>query len=264
MKFSSYFLSFAIYSFIGWLHESVLCSLYHEKRLINRGFLLGPYCPIYGFGAVLCFIVLGNVQSPVLIFCAAAVICCTLEYITSYVMEKLFHARWWDYSHYPFQLNGRICLYGALLFGAGNVVICKWLEPFILKLISLISPLALHTVSSVLFALMITDVIHTVLKWNKLRQHLKELHTALDSLREEMESHSLEEVLNEISDKWKLEIEEKKKNLHITIEDLHIRIKKDELRFFNAFPRLRIIPYEHVLLKMKFKENIHKLYHKKA
>lgn len=87
----------------------VVCKLIQFRRFINRGFLIGPYCPIYGFGSVLIGLLLSRYAGePLVVFILAMVVCGTLEYVTSYLMEKLFHARWWDYSDKRFNLNGRI------------------------------------------------------------------------------------------------------------------------------------------------------------
>ena len=111
-----YFLWFLFYSFVGWVYESILVSC-QQHRLVNRGFLNGPLCPIYGTGATLAIAVLGNVHNPVIIFLVSMVGATILEYSTSWVMEQLFHARWWDYSNFRFNLQGRVCLLGALIFG---------------------------------------------------------------------------------------------------------------------------------------------------
>ena len=91
-----WFLLFLIYSFCGWIWESVFCSLWSRHKLINRGFLNGPYCPIYGYGALLDLIVLGHITDPLLLFLLSGTLSCLLEYLTSVGMEALFHARWWD------------------------------------------------------------------------------------------------------------------------------------------------------------------------
>ena len=102
MNFTTYFLLFIIYAFLGWVME-VTAKLIQYKRFINRGFLVGPYCPIYGFGAVLITILLERyLYDPVILFVMAIVTCATLEYLTSWIMEKLFKARWWDYSNRKF------------------------------------------------------------------------------------------------------------------------------------------------------------------
>ena len=114
------FLWFLFYSFCGWVYESILVSIL-ERRPVNRGFLNGPLCPIYGAGAVGAVVVLGQVHNPLVVFLLSMVGASILEYVTSWVMEALFHARWWDYSDYKFNLNGRICLLGAFVFGVGGV-----------------------------------------------------------------------------------------------------------------------------------------------
>lgn len=93
-----YFLLFIIYAVIGWCME-VICKLIQYKKFVDRGFLIGPYCPIYGVGALLITFFLNKyVQDPVVLFVMAVVVCGILEYLTSYFMEKIYHARWWDYS----------------------------------------------------------------------------------------------------------------------------------------------------------------------
>lgn len=96
------FLWFLFYSFCGWVYESILVSIL-ERRPVNRGFLNGPLCPIYGAGAVGAVVVLGQVHNPLVVFLLSMVGASILEYVTSWVMEALFHARWWDYSDYKIQ-----------------------------------------------------------------------------------------------------------------------------------------------------------------
>ena len=137
-KAETLFLWFMIYSVVGWIYESILCSV-AQKKFINRGFLNGPYCPIYGSGAVLVILVLGKLTNPFLLFFAGALLTCSLEYLTSFVMEKLFHARWWDYSKRKFNINGRVCLIGAVVFGAFSTVLVLWIHPLVTKLTDLTS-----------------------------------------------------------------------------------------------------------------------------
>ncbi|KFI51299.1 putative ABC transporter permease [Bifidobacterium callitrichos] len=155
------FLWFLFYSFCGWVYESILVSV-QERRPVNRGFLNGPLCPIYGTGAVLGVVVLGGVRNPILLFVISAVGACLLEYVTSWAMELLFHARWWDYSNFPFNLNGRICLYGALIFGVGGVVIVDVVQPEVARVTAMIPIMVIHWLFVTLFALTVADTIITV------------------------------------------------------------------------------------------------------
>ena len=110
LQIEQYIALFFIYSFLGWVMESILETV-RKKRFVNRGFLIGPYCPIYGAGVLLITILLAKYNDDIWItFLMSLLICGTLEYATSYIMEKIFKARWWDYSYRKFNINGRICL----------------------------------------------------------------------------------------------------------------------------------------------------------
>ena len=134
-NFCYYFLLFIIYSFMGWLME-IIDNIIVKHKIVNRGFLLGPYCPIYGFGCLSLIFFLSNYKSdPIILFFMAIVICSILEYSTSYIMEKLFKLRWWDYTDKKFNINGRICAETMIPFGLlGTLVICI-INPFFAELV---------------------------------------------------------------------------------------------------------------------------------
>lgn len=130
-----YILLFFFYSAAGWLLESVYCSI-GEKKIINRGFLTGPLCPIYGTAAIVMAVLIYNPfkDKPLLVFLLGIIFCDIVEYITSYVMEKLFAARWWDYTYEFMNLNGRICLKHSLYWGVISVVFVKTIHPAVERL----------------------------------------------------------------------------------------------------------------------------------
>ena len=137
---ASYIIRFMAYSLLGWLYECTYCTI-KTKHWMNRGFLFGPVCPIYGAGAVAATVlfqdlaVFGGTEAPVwkiFLICAAG--SAVLEYVTSWVLERSFHAVWWDYSDVPLNVNGRICLPATLGFGAAGVLIVRFLLPFIASL----------------------------------------------------------------------------------------------------------------------------------
>lgn len=116
-------------AFLGWVLE-VSCKAVQFRRFINRGFLIGPYCPIYGCGAVLIGRLLSRFDGrPAVVFALAMAVCGVLEYLTSYAMEKLFHARWWDYSHRRFNLNGRVCANTLIPFGLMGLLLVYGVRP---------------------------------------------------------------------------------------------------------------------------------------
>ena len=148
IEIEMYVLLFFACSFLGWCME-VTCKLVQFGRFINRGFLLGPLCPIYGTGAVLMayFLPLWTTQVEST-FLLALVLCGTLEYITSWLMEKLFHARWWDYSQKRFNINGRVCASNLLAFGVMGVFVVKVLKPFAFGLFAKIPTVWLDAIPS--------------------------------------------------------------------------------------------------------------------
>lgn len=158
-EIEQYIALFFIYSIAGWIMESVSISI-RNKKITNRGFLIGPYCPIYGFGVVLITILLQKYHDDIpATFFLSILICGTLEYATSYFMEKIFKARWWDYSSRKFNINGRICLETLVPFGIAGTVITIWINPFLLKYINMVPTLAMHIILGIISILFIADSI---------------------------------------------------------------------------------------------------------
>ncbi|MBS7021081.1 MAG: putative ABC transporter permease [Firmicutes bacterium] len=154
------FLLFMIYSFLGWMME-VVCCFSISKKIINRGFLIGPYCPIYGFGALFITLFLDLIPSknPIFIFITCILICSFLEYSTSYILEKIFHARWWDYSDKKFNLNGRICLETMVPFGILGLLIYYITNPIFKDILGKLSANVLSFTSSTILFIVIIDIL---------------------------------------------------------------------------------------------------------
>ena len=155
--FCRYFLYFMFYSFIGWTME-VLVSLWNKKKFVNRGFLIGPYCPIYGWGVILILKIIGNnTQDFLSVFLKSILICSLLEYFTSYFMEKIFNVRWWDYSQKKFNINGRICLETMLPFGILASIIIYFIHPAVKSVVGKLSNTALIVISLIILIIYIID-----------------------------------------------------------------------------------------------------------
>lgn len=178
------FLWFLLYSFAGWVYESILVSV-SERHPVNRGFLNGPLCPIYGCGAVLAIVLLRDFTNPVEIFLISSFGASILEYATSWGMEKLFHARWWDYSHFRFNIQGRICLLGAIVFGFGGVLIIDVVQPQVERITTMIPLMAMHVMCVVFAIAVVVDTIITVLGIVDLSDHLAKFGDAVQSRVEE-------------------------------------------------------------------------------
>ena len=165
MKFSNeqLFLIFMIYSFLGYLAEVVYCRLI-DGKFVNRGFLFGPICPIYGCGAILIILLLHQYfSSPFLIFVLSILITSFVEYMTSIIMEKIFKAKWWDYSNLPFNLNGRICLRNSTLFGLAAIIMVYVINPVIFKIIRNIDNNLLNIMTILLIIIFIIDIFISIL-----------------------------------------------------------------------------------------------------
>ena len=162
-------LLFFVYAIAGWCME--VCLKYRQyHRFINRGFLTGPWLPIYGFGAILITLgvnaVAGYDHSVFTTFLISLVLCGTVEYVASWIMEKRFHARWWDYSQKPMNLNGRVWIGNLILFGLAGVVVDNLANPLLLRLFNGISLRARTIIATVLLVVIVADyvVTHFVLK----------------------------------------------------------------------------------------------------
>ena len=155
---------FFFYSFLGWCMEVVLKYI-QLHRFVNRGFYTGPVCPIYGSGAVLITLVvqwLSPLESAVgTTFAISFLLCGALEYFTSLVMEKRFHARWWDYSQKPMNLHGRVWIGNLVLFGLGGVAVVHLMNPVLLESLAGFSVVAQEITAGVLLALFAADYVLT-------------------------------------------------------------------------------------------------------
>lgn len=211
-KISFVFLLFFAYSVIGWVME-VLLKLIINKKFINRGFLIGPYCPIYGVGALLAISLLTKfLDSPIVVFALSMIICSLTEYFTSFVLEKLFHTSWWDYSDMKFNINGRVCIEFMILFGIGCLLVLYIINPFIVSFLNKIPVNIINLTSIILFVIFIIDIIISliiIIRFSKISNNAKEDNTE-----------------------------------KVTAYVKKVIIKKGKAlytRFINAFPRMKII-----------------------
>lgn len=156
-KICFYFMLFLLYSFIGWSIE-VIGQLLEKHRFINRGFLVGPICPIYGWGCIAMILTLTKYKSDFfLLFAMAIVICSILEYFTSYFMEKLFHVRWWDYTRRKYNINGRICAETMIPFGILGCLVIYIVNPILSSILLKISVSTLNIIAIILFVIYVID-----------------------------------------------------------------------------------------------------------
>lgn len=222
---------------VGWIYESTLCSV-RAHKFINRGFLNGPYCPIYGWGAVLDILILGKVQNPVLLFFIGAIVTCSLEYFTSYIMEKLFHARWWDYSKRKFNINGRVCLLGAVVFGAFSVILIKLVHPLVSDVTNSLPRAALHWLAAVMFAIIAADECVTIGGIAGFNKKLKELAAATENVKADigLKLHDKGGLGSEVYNA-----------VHNAAAVFVQKLNAQQRRILAAFPKLRTMEHNDIL-----------------
>ena len=184
-------LLFVIYAFVGWLQEVIL-SLFQHHKFINRGFLIGPICPIYGFGTVFMTVTLTQFKDhPIAVFALGMMACSVLEYSTSYIMEKLFNNRWWDYSNMKFNINGRICLETMVPFGIGALLMMYVGNPIF---IPLLESIPLNIRYAIILALVLIAIIDISISFNIII-NLKHISNNIKSDSTEVISKKVKEIL---------------------------------------------------------------------
>jgi len=185
---------FALYSFIGWIMETIYAST-SKKKFINRGFLNGPFCPIYGFGAILIIqllTLLNNrlsiVSESILIKILLAIVLTTiLEYITGYILEKLFNCKWWDYSNEQLNLKGRVCIKYSIFWGILSYILITFIHPITVKIVGFLSVSMQAVVTGIIIIYFILDTIKSVTEMIDLRQVvLKHYKYPLENFREQI------------------------------------------------------------------------------
>ena len=258
---------FFIYSTLGWLMETTLNSVKH-KTFINRGFLTGFYCPIYGVGMCSIYLFCSPFASnPFLVFIVGLVVATLIEYITGMLMEKLFHASWWDYSHFKCNLNGKICLRISIAWGVLALVFTCYIQPFFVILIGKIPKIPGIIFLYTLTFLFIIDCIfstHSAFKLSTrmpslaiLRNELStiieqsKLYTTAEELRKWTETYKSNVSISYIMEKLRLQLTEasdsSSEKLRQAISALHKKYTEQinkyslgEKRLLKAFPRLSL------------------------
>lgn len=185
------FLYFVIYSFIGWCCETTYCSVL-QKQFVNRGFLNGPFCPIYGFGALAIVATLTPfVHNIPLLFVFSIIITSIMEYFTSFVLEKLFNMKWWDYSNHKFNIHGRVCLENSLMFGVLSLIVMLIIHPIVVDFIDYIPKNILFILGisiEIYFVLDLIITVHTILQLNG---KLKQIHLIIKELKDKKEYYKI-------------------------------------------------------------------------
>ena len=207
-------LFFIVYSFLGWVMESTVRTI-SERKIINTGFLYGPFCPIYGIGALIILLFLERYKDNIFIlFIISFIVLSSWEYIVGWLLEKIFKTKYWDYSDHKFNIQGRICLINSIAWGILGVAFVKYVHPFIENLIFKIPGKVLF-VLTIIGIYIIIDAIITMIKVGTLEKEINKLSIIGKNLKEKLEE--LKETTENVAMK------------QITMNDIENRI--NELKY---------------------------------
>ena len=188
MLIARYFVYFIIFSALGWVYESLVMTIY-SKKWCNRGFLFGPICPIYGFGAVGGTLLFTYCLDPGMelwkMFLLFSLGTAFLEFTTSYILERWFHARWWDYSKAPLNIQGRVCVPASVGFGIAGILFVHYALPFIHSLDRFDYPLAIEAISLLFMLLLALDIALTLSALTDLVTRLETFQSDFDGMMED-------------------------------------------------------------------------------
>lgn len=188
---AQYVLWFFAYSFAGWVFEE-LYTLAKLGKVVNRGFVAGPVLPIYGAGALMAVVLLSPIANPLAQFAVGCAAAAAMEYATSWVLEKVFHARWWDYADMPLNLNGRICLPGVLLFGLMMLCVNLLVQPVLARATAALPPDVVSFSAMALLVLFAVDVAVTVVRLQSLTERLTMLQERVGEMASDLASSAAE------------------------------------------------------------------------
>ncbi len=254
------FLYFLLYSFAGWTCETVWCSV-GERKFAERGFLAGPICPIYGFGALaVIYLLKPYTENWFTVFLAGLVVTSFLEYVTGWALETLFHLKLWDYSKRFCNLNGRICLRNSVLFGLMSVLLVWIIHPWVVKGISYIPNDWLAGISLPLFALFLADCVISIRNVLQLNGKLEKLHQAAEEWKEKNEAlrQTLQQNVEGRLESARQQREERAQaararieQLNARMEELQTQIKRKQRRILRAFPDMTSKRHPDLLEQLK-------------
>lgn len=232
---------FLIYAFLGWCTEVAYAAL-ETGKFVNRGFLNGPVCPIYGCGVLLVVVVLTPLKENLLIlFFGSLALTTAIEFITGFLLEKIFHNQWWDYSNEHFNLFGYICLKFSILWGLACTFVMDIIHPAIYKAIKYfphIPGVTLMVILALVFACDVGFTVATILKFNKRLRLMEEIAVKLKDVSDEIGENIYEDVM-EVQ-----ELRQKHNELMSTRQFGHGRLLK-------AFPGMKSKKHQESLLKLK-------------
>src|SRR5574344_992825 len=228
---------FIVYSIGGWAVESVYRSIC-EKRLINSGFMYGPYCPIYGFGTLIMILILQNLKSDItILFIVSFVVLSMWEYLVAVYLEKIYHAKYWDYSEYKINIKGRVCLINSVYWGILGVVFTLFIHPALMKATAPVPMNIVFWVDWTVGMTMLTDFIVSSVKTHAISKKLTQIKLLGEKIKEKLSKAVAIDKQNKSENKKTIDSDLEK--LQLQHSKLKVKLYKQLTRIKNAFPTIQ-------------------------
>ncbi len=241
---------FVIYSFLGWVMESIVRSI-AEKKLINTGFLHGPYCPIYGVGALIMMFFLQQFENKIAILFIASILILTIwEYIVGVFLETVFKTKYWDYSDQKFNIQGRVCLLNSIAWGVLGVIFVKILHPTIENVLKMINPQIIKYFTYIVSTILFTDMIISVIKMLNIKTTLDKIEELNKQIKEKIKEIRKENKIKEKKDTID-NIKEIVKDLKKKRNRIILRLYRNVYRLKKAFPDINTKEITEILTQKK-------------
>lgn len=246
---------FIIYSMAGWILESVYRS-FCEKKLINTGFLQGPFCPIYGIGAIIMFLFLGQFKQYIfLLFIISFFVLSVWEYIVGVLLEAIFKTKYWDYSSHRFNIKGRVCLFNSIAWGILGVLFVRYIHPFVQDNLNKVEPYILNFVIYSISICFIIDTIISVVTTINIKtalERIEDLNNQIKDKLDEVKKLSNKNLKDDLTENIQMKVEVLKKRKNKLLRNLYKRAN----RLKNAFPDIQSSDISKILnTKIDFKKN---------
>ncbi|BDC92277.1 putative ABC transporter permease [Treponema bryantii] len=258
LPFKAAFLIFIMFSMVGWISEVLYVGIFHEHKFVNRGFLYGPLCPVYGFGGIVILLLPAKLYSTwIPLFFASMILCTIVEYFVSWFMEKMFHTRWWDYSHYKFNINGRICLLNSVLFGFLGLGVIRFVYPQMLHFLTWLGDFVVMISADAIGVFLTIDIFLTVRKLVDFSATMEKIKVFGESLRDHygnetwFRSENIEEMLASVREHAAISKDQISQSILDKIDRIQNARHAAAESFMAHFPTMKSIQYKDELEHLK-------------
>lgn len=247
----SFIVYFSIYAFLGWIAE-VLYAYWTRGSFVNRGFLYGPFCPIYGSGIMIVVLLLSKFKTNLLVlFFLATILTSILEYVTGFILENFFHNKWWDYSNNFCNLRGRICLEFSIIWGLASVFFIKILHPFTYSIVTPIPYNLLKILSLLLLIYFCIDLVFTLISLIQFNNIISQLTNIKEEISHKVNNLNFSKLQLPINSNENCE--DQIRILKEKYDSIVLNIKSNHIRLLNSFPHISSKNYNLTLSDLKEK-----------